>query len=132
MLLVHDSPSRINEYLFEDREEKSLLRIMQDAHADILCCGHTHKPWHRILPEETSSVLRYRHAINIGSMGKPRDGDPRGCYVILNIGTNDRTSSPDGLGVEFVRFEYDVERAARAIEDSPLPDAFAEMLRKGV
>ena len=42
LLLVHGSPRRINEYLFEDREEKSLLRIMQDANADIMCFGHTH------------------------------------------------------------------------------------------
>jgi putative phosphoesterase len=132
LLLVHGSPRRINEYLFEDREEKSLLRIMQDARADILCCGHTHKPWHRVLTEETTSGMRYRHAINIGSVGKPKDGDPRGCYVILTIGADDPTLSPDNLGVEFVRFEYDVEKAARAVEDSPLPDAFAEMLRKGV
>ena len=131
LLLVHGSPRRINEYLFEDREEKSLLRIMQDARADILCCGHTHKPWHRILPEETSSGMRYRHAINIGSVGKPKDGDPRGCYAILTIGADDPTTSPDNLGVAFVRFEYDVEKAAKGVEESPLPDAFAEMLRKG-
>jgi predicted phosphodiesterase len=50
LLLVHGSPRRVNEYLFEDREEKSLLRIMQDADADIMCFGHTHKPYHRVLP----------------------------------------------------------------------------------
>ena len=49
LLLVHGSPRKINEYLFEDRDEKSLLRIMENARADILCFGHTHKPYHRIL-----------------------------------------------------------------------------------
>ncbi|NJW55484.1 metallophosphoesterase family protein, partial [Salinimicrobium oceani] len=49
LLLVHGSPRKINEYLFEDRAEKSLLRIMEDADADIMCFGHTHKPYHRIL-----------------------------------------------------------------------------------
>lgn len=132
LLLVHGSPRRINEYLFEDREEKSLLRIMQDARADILCCGHTHKPWHRVLPEETASGMRYRHAINIGSVGKPKDGDPRGCYAILTIDALNPTAAPKNLGVEFVRFEYDVEKATSAVEESPLPDAFAEMLRRGV
>ena len=43
LMLVHGSPRRINEYLFEDREEKSLLRILEGANADILCFGHTHK-----------------------------------------------------------------------------------------
>jgi putative phosphoesterase len=123
LLLVHGSPRRINEYLFEDRDEKSLLRIMQDANADILCFGHTHKPYHRVLADG-------RHAINIGSVGKPKDGDPRGCYVLLHIFDPSSISSKDSIRVEFVRFAYDVEKAAKAVEDSPLPDAFAEALRK--
>lgn len=120
LLLVHGSPRRNNEYLFEDRDEKSMLRIMGDA--DIMCFGHTHKPYHRVFREGE----RYRHAINVGSVGKPKDGDTRGCWVLLEI---------DEMGfvrVEMVRFEYDIEKAARAVEDSPLPDDFAESLRKAV
>src|SRR5215213_7299744 len=60
LLLVHGSPRKINEYLFEDREEKSLLRIMEDADADIMCFGHTHKPYHRILPTPPTENLHYR------------------------------------------------------------------------
>jgi len=149
LLLVHGSPRRVNEYLFEDREEKSLLRIMQDADADIMCFGHTHKPYHRILPSFAgepsvadepsagpSAPLRpghasgYRHAINIGSVGKPKDGDPRGCYVLLRIDDHSSTSDKDSIQVEFIRFEYDVEKAAKAIESSPLPQAFADALRQ--
>ena len=85
LLLVHGSPRKINEYLFEDREEKSMLRIMEQADADILCFGHTHKPYHRILNSGADEQNHYRHAINIGSVGKPKDGDPRGCYVLLTI-----------------------------------------------
>jgi predicted phosphodiesterase len=48
VLLVHGSPRKINEYLFEDRDEKSLYRIMEQADADVMCFGHTHKPYHRI------------------------------------------------------------------------------------
>jgi hypothetical protein len=36
----------------------------------------------------------------------------------------------DSISVAFIRFEYDVEAAAKAVEDSPLPNAYAEMLRK--
>src|SRR6266536_223134 len=79
LLLVHGSPRRINEYLFEDREEKSLLRIMQQADADIMCFGHTHKPYHRVLNSPGENKNHFRHAINIGSVGKPKDGDPKGC-----------------------------------------------------
>jgi putative phosphoesterase len=131
LLLVHGSPRKINEYLFEDREEKSLLRIMQDADADIMCFGHTHKPYNRTLPTEPGENAHYRHAINIGSVGKPKDGDPRGCYVILTIDENSSVLQKESVQVAFVRFEYDVEQAARAVEESPLPNAYADMLRKG-
>ncbi len=130
LLLVHGSPRKINEYLFEDREEKSMLRIMQDADADIMCFGHTHKPYHRVLgPDENN---HYRHAINIGSVGKPKDGDPRGGYVLLHINDNSSSFDKNSIQVEFIRFTYDVEKAAKAVEDSPLPNAYAESLRSGV
>lgn len=129
LLLVHGSPRKINEYLFEDREEKSMLRIMHDADADIMCFGHTHKPYHRVLLEDNS---HYRHAINIGSVGKPKDGDPRGGYVMLHINENSSIKDKNTVQTEFIRFEYDVEKAAKAVEDSPLPNDYAESLRKGV
>jgi putative phosphoesterase len=125
LLLVHGSPRKVNEYLFEDREEKSMLRIMEQADADILCFGHTHKPYHRILETEG----RFRHAINIGSVGKPKDSDPRGGYVMLTINENSSVINKESIQVEFIRFEYDVEKAAKAVEDSPLPNAYADMLR---
>ena len=129
LLLVHGSPRKINEYLFEDREEKSLFRIMEQADADIMCCGHTHKPYHRALQSKDGN--QYRHAINTGSVGKPKDGDPRGCYVLLTINENSSVKIKESIQVEFIRFDYDVEKAAQAVENSPLPNAFADMLRKG-
>lgn len=132
ILLVHGSPRKINEYLFEDREEKSMLRIMQDADADIMCFGHTHKPYHRILPSVPEKNQHYRHAINIGSIGKPKDGNSNGGYVLLHINEESSVFNKEAVQVEFVRFEYDIEKAAKAIEDSPLPNAYAESLRKGI
>ena len=131
LLLVHGSPRKINEYLFEDREEKSMLRIMEQADADILCFGHTHKPFHRILPAEPTGNTRFHHAINIGSVGKPKDGNPQGCYVLLTINADSSIYDNNAVKVEFIRFDYDIEKAARAIEESPLPDAYADMLRRG-
>ena len=130
LLLVHGSPRKINEYLFEEREEKSLLRIMQDADADIMCFGHTHKPYHRILNSLTENKNHFRHAINIGSVGKPKDGDKRGCYVMLTINDYSNTTVSESIGVEFIRFDYDLEKAAKAVEYSRLPDDYAESLRK--
>ncbi|MBN8787400.1 MAG: metallophosphoesterase family protein [Terrimonas sp.] len=132
LLLVHGSPRKINEYLFEDRDEKSLLRIMEQADADIMCFGHTHKPYHRVLRTVIEEKERYRHAINIGSVGKPKDGDNRGCYVLLHINQQSSIYNTESIEVEFIRFEYDIEKAARAIESSPLPDVYAESLRKGI
>lgn len=129
LLLVHGSPRKINEYLFEDRDEKSLLRILEGANADVLCFGHTHKPYHRILNSGTDTEPHFRHAVNIGSVGKPKDGDPRGGYVLLHFNENTSVRRAESLQIEFVRFEYDVEKAARAVEESPLPDAYATALR---
>ncbi len=131
LLLVHGSPRKINEYLFEDRDEKSMMRIMESADADIMCFGHTHKPYYRILPTVPGDHPHYRHAINIGSVGKPKDNNPEGCYVMLTIDQNSSTSGKDVVKVDFIRFKYDVEKAAKAIENSPLPNEYAAMLRKG-
>jgi putative phosphoesterase len=132
LLLVHGSPRKINEYLFEDRPEKSLLRIMEQADADILCFGHTHKPYHRILETQGPKEQVFsRHAINIGSIGKPKDADPRGGYVILGINESLSNNNKDSVLVEFVRFIYDKEKAALAVENSELPNSYAANLRNG-
>jgi predicted phosphodiesterase len=131
LLLVHGSPRKINEYLFEDRDEKSMLRILESAKADLMFFGHTHKPYHRIFEYEIDGKKAYRHAINLGSIGKPKDGDPRGCYVMLTINENSSKFEKESINVEFIRVTYDVEVAAKSIEESTLPNAYADMLRKG-
>jgi predicted phosphodiesterase len=130
LMLVHGSPRKVNEYLFEDRPDRSLGRVLEGANADILCFGHTHKPYYKVVSAEAEGQETYfRHAINIGSVGKPKDGDPRACYVLLTIDETARPGSKEGVRVEFVRVDYDVERAAKAVEDSILPNPYAEMLR---
>ncbi|WP_207427435.1 metallophosphoesterase [Pedobacter sp. SYSU D00535] len=126
IMLVHGSPRSVNEYLLEDLEESYVSAMMEEEDADIMFCGHTHKPYHRTLTTSNS----YRHLINVGSIGKPKDGDPRGCYVILTLDKSSSLKSADGIKVEFFRFEYDVEKAASAVENSPLPTEFADRLRK--
>ena len=105
---------------------------MEQADADILCFGHTHKPYHRILPTTTTENNRYKHAINIGSVGKPKDGDPRGCYVLLTIPEDLSLQTKDSVTIKFIRFDYKVEKAAQAIEDSFLPNEYAAMLRQAL
>lgn len=115
--LVHGSPRKINEYLYADRPDASLERLLDLAEADVLVCGHTHIPYHRLLPSG-------RQVVNAGSVGKPKDGDPRACYVILD-------GEAGEFAVEFVRVPYDIEREARAITASSMPHEYAAMLWTG-
>lgn len=102
---------------------------MTKENAHVMAFGHTHKPYHKKIKDENG---QFRHAINIGSVGKPKDGDPRACYAMLEWDGDLNLSDENSLSVEFVRVEYNVEKAAKAVEESPLPNEFADMLRKGV
>jgi diadenosine tetraphosphatase ApaH/serine/threonine PP2A family protein phosphatase len=62
--------------------------------------------------------------VNTGSVGRPKDGDPRAGFVVVEM-------TVEGVAVEVERVEYDVARAARAIRESALPDDFAEQLEAG-
>jgi predicted phosphodiesterase len=128
ILLVHGSPKSNEEYILVDTGEHYLRGLLFESQADILFCAHSHKPYHRIL--ESAEKPGYAHIINTGSVGKPKDGDSRGGYVLLNLDENSTLSNKDSITVEFVRFEYDIEKAAKAVENSPLPDEFADRLRK--
>jgi len=129
-LLVHGSPRSINEYLLEELPEDYMIEMLREFKADILCFGHSHKPYHRIINSGKNGEDHFHHLINTGSVGKPKDGDARACYVILTIDPSSSTKNPDGVQIEFIRVKYDVEKAARAVELSLLPDAFADNLRK--
>lgn len=130
MLLVHGSPRSINEYLLEDLPEQYMIEMVREFKADILCFGHSHKPYHRVINSGGSGKGHYHHLINTGSVGKPKDGDARACYVMLTIDQKATLTNPDGIQVEFIRVKYDVEKAAQAVELSMLPVAFADNLRK--
>jgi putative phosphoesterase len=115
VLLVHGSPRKLNEYLFEDRPDASFARLAAASAADVIVFGHTHLPY-------TKSVDDVWF-VNVGSVGKPKDGDWRACYAIL-----DPASTPPAV---FVRVPYDVQRAAAAIRASDLPDEFAADVETG-
>ncbi len=83
---------------------------------DVVCIGHTHIPWYR----EVDGI----HIVNAGSVGRPKDGDWRAGYVILDV-TEER------IAVEFRRTDYDLDHAVRAIHLSELPDEFADYLVVG-
>jgi predicted phosphodiesterase len=117
--LLHGDHVLNTVYVDADRPEGFLRRIGEGVRAkpgDVICVGHTHKAWHRVVDEV--------HYVNAGSVGRPKDGDPRAGYVVVAVGVT-------GVDVELVRVEYDVEAAARGIEASSLPDEFAAFLRRG-
>jgi predicted phosphodiesterase len=119
VVLVHGTPTLNTLYWSEDRPDDFCLKMASHAGAkpgDVIAFGHTHLPWHR----EVSDI----HLVNTGSVGRPKDGDWRAGYALLDVGQGP-------VGVEFVRVEYDIESAMRAIRESELPDEFADYLRTG-
>ena len=117
--LVHGNQTLNTVYVTEDRPDSFLEKMANDIGArggDVICFGHTHKPWQR-----TSGGVQF---INTGSVGRPKDGDWRACYVLLTI-------AQSGSKTEFVRVSYDIDQAARAIRENDLPSEFAEVLRSG-
>ena len=122
---MHGSNRRNNEYILEETEDSYLLELLNEAKADIMCCAHTHKAFHRAIKTDNG----YKHIINIGSLGKPKDGDPRACYAILELNESSNLTIKEGIVVSFKRVSYDIETAAIAIEKSSLPNSFATALR---
>lgn len=111
--LVHGSPRKVNEYLFEDKPASLYERLAAQAGCDVLVFGHTHKPWVR----EHGGVL----FVNCGSVGKPKDGDPRAAFAVLE-------TSEDGIAASIERVPYDARAVAREVEAAGLPVELAEKL----
>ena len=107
-LLVHATPrDPLDEFAPPDAE--FWARRLADVDADVVCVGHTHQPY--VL--EVGDKL----VINPGSVGLPRDGDPRASYAVI-----------EDYKVDLKRVEYPVEEAAGVVLDSALPDVAKDML----
>lgn len=119
LILVHGTPILNTVYWTEDRPNSFCLKMASIAGAragDLIAFGHTHKPWHR--------TVEGIHFVNTGSVGRPKDGDWRAGYVLLEF--------DDGAPrVTRVRVEYDIARAMQGIRTSALPDEFADYLQAG-
>jgi diadenosine tetraphosphatase ApaH/serine/threonine PP2A family protein phosphatase len=117
-LYVHGSPREpTHEYVFPEDiyNEKKLTAIF--ARFSGLCfCGHTHLPgvfhreasWNHLSAEECGNELTRDASqllVNVGSVGQPRDGDPRACYVLFG-----------GDTIRFRRVEYDMQRTIEKLK----------------
>ena len=88
------------------------------AECDVLIFGHTHIPWTREI-----AGVRF---VNAGSVGKPKDGDPRACWALLTVNEDGATE------IEFRRVAYDVAAMAATIRAAEgLPDHFATDIETG-
>ena len=120
VLLCHGSPTSNTEYLFETRSDGYLRKFTQggshDAQADIIVFGHTHVPYHRGVDGVDF--------VNTGSVGRPKDGDPRAGYCVLTL-------DGDSVSAEQIRLPYAVEAACSRLLAAGLPEYFAEYLRTG-
>ncbi len=150
LLMVHASPRRpVNEYLFPEDVYTNPGKIMdnfrrlEEQHKACVV-GHTHVPGVFLddpcfdPPDELPDVGVYsitsdeKAIINVGSIGQPRDRDPRLCYTIVyEKGEAPEGYEPPDVGddeycttVEFTRLEYDIEKSARKIYDAPALDDF--------
>ena len=131
-LFVHGSPRNpLNEYVFpEDIYNKRKLEKVFALVPHYAFQGHTHVPgvftenFNFFSPEELGNEYRLgqeKVMINVGSVGQPRDGDPRACYVVLE----------DDL-VQFRRVEYPLDRTIDKIYEVPELDNFlGDRLRDG-
>jgi predicted phosphodiesterase len=119
LVLVHGTPVLNTVYFTEDRPDAFCLKMAAAVGleaGDVLAFGHTHRPWHR--------AVHGIHFVNTGSVGRPKDGDWRAGYVLLDLGGGEPR-------VEHVRVAYDVEAAADGVVAAGLPEEFAEFLRTG-
>ncbi|USZ66783.1 metallophosphatase family protein [Halorussus salilacus] len=107
--VVHGHPNDPDHYTHPEEFSADLL-----GDEDVLILGHTHVQHHEVYDEGI--------VMNPGSVGQPRDGDPRAAYAVLDL---------DDLTVEQRRVEYDVEEVQEAVEEVGLPSRIASRLSDG-
>lgn len=132
LLFVHGSPRRpLHEYVFPDDAEVNREKVTAifDRIPSACFVGHTHMPgllssdYQFRSPAELGGRIKLdgrKAVVNIGSVGQPRDRDPRACYVVLN-----------GAEVIWRRVPYDVESMVKAILATGLEKFNAHRLRDG-
>ncbi len=115
-IFVHSSPYEPNQWNYIVSYEDARLAF-RSFEKKICFFGHTH------LPSIFANQSDGRRLINVGSVGQPRDNDPRACYSIFNTQTED---------FKWIRLEYDINKAARLILSAGLPRFLAERLYLGI
>lgn len=116
ILFTHSSPHEPKawHYMFREYEARRAFEVLKQ---DICFYGHTH------VPVEFTDSESGRRIINVGSVGQPRDKDPRACWGFYDMDTKDFI---------WMRTEYDIDTAAADIFNAGLPEYLAERLYNGI
>ncbi|HCU45176.1 MAG TPA: metallophosphoesterase [Sphingobacterium sp.] len=125
ILMVHGSPRKCDEYVLENTDEKDVLNMLEESASSVLFVAHSHIPYHRMIQKDDGKFV---HVINTGSVGKPKDGNPQGGYVIVEFTHKTSLMDPSTVKVNFIRFDYDLTASIEAIEKSPLLNDLADRL----
>ncbi|MDQ2050307.1 metallophosphoesterase family protein [Natronolimnohabitans sp. A-GB9] len=110
--LVHghpDDPKRYSRYTYPREFSPGML-----DDEDVLVLGHTHVQG---VEQSTEGIV-----VNPGSVGQPRDGDPRAAYAVVDL---------EALTVETHRVEYDIEAVQDAVREAGLPERIGQRLARG-
>ncbi|MFW9854755.1 MAG: metallophosphoesterase family protein [Candidatus Thorarchaeota archaeon] len=118
--LIHGSPEYpLDEYVFPgSQQQKSLFPFMELFEVGVLLLGHTHIPFVDTMESEKGPLLM----CNPGSVGQPRDRDPRASYAVIDM---------DDCSAEIIRVEYDIPKVQSDILSVGLPTYLAERLAQG-
>jgi putative phosphoesterase len=113
-LAVHGSPDGIRDYVYPDRPQEHLAAWLENSGVQCIFMGHTHQPFVRKLSQGL--------VVNPGSLGQPKDGDPRPSYALVNLVS---------LKAKIVRLDYDLEKEAELLQEAGMPERSIEKLKNG-
>ncbi|ANI88960.1 hypothetical protein A9P82_06415 [Arachidicoccus ginsenosidimutans] len=131
LAMVHGSPFSNNDYVMEATPDELLNEMMDNVNADILLMGHTHVPYHKTIFCEEENKKIYRHAINVGSVGKSKTGSTDACCCFVNINHETTLESPESVEVHFEFLPYDKARVVQKIHDEGLSHAYDNYFKTG-
>jgi len=115
--VYHGSPRvPLSEYVMPEEAEMRAAQLIAESECNLLVLGHTHKPY---AIEHGDALL-----LNPGSVGQPRDGDPRASYAIVEI-------VEGKISLHIHRVKYDIERTQEKMKRLGLPEPLATRLRLG-
>jgi diadenosine tetraphosphatase ApaH/serine/threonine PP2A family protein phosphatase len=125
LFFAHDNPTNPGNDMYVRKAQDAELAFRKHPDVKAFFIGHSHVPalWYRGRKDKPETGRKYAFdepvIVNVGSVGQPRDKDPRACYVIVDD------------GFRFVRVEYDVRKTQEKIRRSPLDPVLADRLAKG-